>query len=102
MQEHYNDGEFWDILWTASSRQDLVLGKDAIRHLGPNLKRCVGDPGGIWPFAGHFRPEWQLELVKHLLPDLTYTDRSRRGCGLPVTAKLNWDLEDVARKFNPA
>jgi hypothetical protein len=91
------------LLIAASARQDIVLGKNAIRRLGPDLRRYASTgTGSIWSILSYVRPEWQVELAQHLLPDLTFEDPSRVARGQPAKAMLNWDLEEIARKFNPA
>jgi hypothetical protein len=91
------------LLVAASDRQDIALGKNAIRSLGPDLRQyAFAGTGGIWSMLLFVRPEWQVELAQHLLPDLTFEDPSRVARGQPAKAMLNWDLEEIARKFNPA
>jgi hypothetical protein len=83
-----------ECLEIANWREDLDLGKEAIRSLDGHLYSCMGIKGEFWEMISDMRLEWQLELVRKLL------SRLEGDSGEDYFVVEN-DMDEVAEEFNP-
>jgi hypothetical protein len=99
--EHKTFGVFTAASW----RQDVALGRRAISRMG--IFEGEDQEDQFWDRIADARSEWQIELVRRLLPKLRYVDPPNKRIAhdaelaRPITAAVNRDMKQVAESFNP-